>query len=42
MARNAKDSAVSYYHFERMTVLFPEPGDWKGYLKRFMGGKSAC
>ncbi|XP_056896915.1 cytosolic sulfotransferase 3-like [Takifugu flavidus] len=39
VARNAKDSVVSYYHFERMTVIFPEPGDWDSYLKRFMAGK---
>ncbi|XP_029690366.1 cytosolic sulfotransferase 3-like [Takifugu rubripes] len=34
VARNAKDSVVSYYHFERMTVISPEPGDWDSYLKR--------
>ncbi|KAM6982250.1 cytosolic sulfotransferase 1-like [Tautogolabrus adspersus] len=39
ISRNAKDSVVSYYHYERMTVMNPEPGDWSSYLQRFMEGK---
>ncbi|KAM3617878.1 uncharacterized protein V6R79_012274 [Siganus canaliculatus] len=39
VARNAKDNVVSYYHFERMTMVQPEPGDWNSYLGRFMEGK---
>ncbi|XP_049435991.1 cytosolic sulfotransferase 3-like isoform X1 [Epinephelus fuscoguttatus] len=39
VARNAKDSVVSYFHFERMTVINPEPGDWSSYLQRFLEGK---
>ncbi|XP_036434860.1 cytosolic sulfotransferase 3-like isoform X1 [Colossoma macropomum] len=39
VARNAKDNAVSYYHFDRMNVGEPEPGDWNTFLKRFMDGK---
>ncbi|XP_029291678.1 cytosolic sulfotransferase 1-like [Cottoperca gobio] len=39
VARNAKDTAVSYFHFERMAKIFPEPGDWSSYLQRFMDGK---
>lgn len=40
MARNAKDNAVSYFHFDRMNKLQPEAGDWSSYLHRFMEGKS--
>ncbi|CAL8240116.1 unnamed protein product [Gadus morhua 'NCC'] len=39
VARNAKDNAVSYYHFDRMNVGQPEPGDWNSFLQRFMDGK---
>ncbi|XP_075948335.1 cytosolic sulfotransferase 3-like [Anarhichas minor] len=39
VARNAKDSVVSYFHFEGMTSLHPEPGDWSSYLQRFMEEK---
>ena len=42
VARNAKDNAVSYYHFDRMNVGQPEPGDWNSFLQRFMDGKSQC
>ncbi|KAL7398498.1 hypothetical protein ABVT39_010768 [Epinephelus coioides] len=34
-----KDSVVSYFHFERMTMINPEPGDWNSYLQRFLEGK---
>ncbi|CAL8367714.1 unnamed protein product [Lota lota] len=39
VARNAKDNAVSYFHFDRMNVIQPEPGDWNSFLQRFMDGK---
>ncbi|XP_027144481.1 cytosolic sulfotransferase 3 isoform X2 [Larimichthys crocea] len=39
VARNAKDSVVSYFHFQRMTLMFPEPEEWSRYLQRFMKGK---
>uniref|UniRef100_UPI003AB01722 cytosolic sulfotransferase 2-like n=1 Tax=Centroberyx gerrardi TaxID=166262 RepID=UPI003AB01722 len=39
VARNAKDTAVSYFHFGRMNMLQPEPGDWSSFLQRFMEGK---
>ncbi|XP_020489887.1 cytosolic sulfotransferase 1 isoform X1 [Labrus bergylta] len=39
ISRNAKDSVVSYFHYERMTILNPEPGDWSSYLQRFMDEK---
>lgn len=42
VARNAKDNAVSYFHFDRMNFSHPEPGTWDSYLKRFMDGKSQC
>ncbi|XP_056129505.1 cytosolic sulfotransferase 2-like [Lampris incognitus] len=39
VARNAKDEAVSFFHFDRMNKIEPEPGDWSSYLQRFMEGK---
>uniref|UniRef100_A0A8C7T2H4 Sulfotransferase n=1 Tax=Oncorhynchus mykiss TaxID=8022 RepID=A0A8C7T2H4_ONCMY len=39
VARNAKDNAVSYFHFDRMNQAHPEPGDWNNFLQRFMDGK---
>merc|ERR1712212_631103 len=39
VARNAKDNAVSFFHFDRMNMVQPEPGDWSGFLNRFMEGK---
>lgn len=40
VARNAKDTAVSYFHFDCMNMVQPEPGDWSSFLQRFMEGKS--
>ncbi|XP_068453674.1 cytosolic sulfotransferase 3-like [Clinocottus analis] len=37
--RNAKDTAVSYYHFCRMNKGMPDPGDWSTFLQNFMEGK---
>ncbi|XP_060787536.1 cytosolic sulfotransferase 3-like [Neoarius graeffei] len=39
VGRNAKDNAVSYFHFERMNKGQPEPGDWNTYIQTFMEGK---
>ncbi|XP_042347409.1 cytosolic sulfotransferase 3-like [Plectropomus leopardus] len=39
VARNAKDNLVSYFHFDRMNMGQPEPGDWSNYVHRFMEGK---
>ncbi|XP_042347740.1 cytosolic sulfotransferase 3-like [Plectropomus leopardus] len=39
VARNAKDNLVSYFHFDRMNMIHPEPGDWRNYFHRFMEGK---
>ncbi|XP_002929507.2 sulfotransferase family cytosolic 1B member 1 [Ailuropoda melanoleuca] len=41
LARNAKDVAVSYYHFDLMNNLEPVPGPWEEYLERFMTGNVA-
>ncbi|KPP78034.1 Cytosolic sulfotransferase 3-like [Scleropages formosus] len=38
VARNAKDNAVSYFHFDRMNFVEPEPGDWPSFLQRFKKG----
>ncbi|KAK2851587.1 hypothetical protein Q5P01_007863 [Channa striata] len=38
VARNIKDSVVSLFHFERMTFMHPEPGEWTSYLQRFLEG----
>ncbi|NXW83779.1 ST1C1 Sulfotransferase, partial [Alopecoenas beccarii] len=39
VARNAKDSLVSYYHFHRMNKALPEPGTWEEFMEKFMTGK---
>ncbi|XP_036268858.1 sulfotransferase 1A1 [Pipistrellus kuhlii] len=39
VARNAKDVAVSYYHFYRMAKVHPEPGTWDSFLEKFMAGE---
>ncbi|KAM7411655.1 hypothetical protein PAMA_021576 [Pampus argenteus] len=39
VARNAKDNMVSYFHFDRMNMVQPEPGDWSNFFQRFMQGK---
>ncbi|XP_009865897.1 PREDICTED: sulfotransferase family cytosolic 1B member 1-like, partial [Apaloderma vittatum] len=36
VGRNAKDVAVSYYHFDLMNKLHPHPGTWARYLEEFM------
>ncbi|CAL8363917.1 unnamed protein product [Lota lota] len=39
VARNPKDNVVSYFYFDQMNLIQPEPGPWSSYLKRFMDGK---
>uniref|UniRef100_A0A674HH62 Sulfotransferase n=1 Tax=Taeniopygia guttata TaxID=59729 RepID=A0A674HH62_TAEGU len=41
VGRNAKDVAVSYYHFDLMNKFHPHPGTWAQYLEEFMAGKVA-
>ncbi|XP_069508161.1 sulfotransferase 1 family member D1-like isoform X2 [Ambystoma mexicanum] len=41
VARNAKDEAVSYFHFYQMAKVHPEPGTWQEYLESFMSGDVA-
>ncbi|KAK6472381.1 sulfotransferase 1 family member D1-like [Huso huso] len=42
MARNAKDSVVSYFYFDRMNRIQPDPGPWDQYLHKFMHGQLFC
>ncbi|KAM9350537.1 cytosolic sulfotransferase 3-like [Symphorus nematophorus] len=39
VARNAKDNMVSFFHFDRMNKIEPDPGDWNSYFNRFLEGK---
>ncbi|XP_030066059.1 sulfotransferase family cytosolic 1B member 1-like [Microcaecilia unicolor] len=39
VARNAKDNAVSFYFFNKMNAVQPEPGPWDEYLQTFMEEK---
>jgi len=39
VARNPKDTVVSYFHFDRMNSTQPEPGPWPLYLDKFMKGQ---
>ncbi|CAM5117445.1 unnamed protein product [Eretmochelys imbricata] len=39
VARNPKDSAVSYFHFQRMNQALPDPGSWDQYLETFLAGR---
>ncbi|XP_074397086.1 sulfotransferase 1B1 isoform X2 [Zonotrichia albicollis] len=41
VGRNAKDVAVSYYHFDLMNKFLPNPGTWAEYLEKFMAGRVA-
>ncbi|CAI5790611.1 sulfotransferase 1C2-like isoform X1 [Podarcis lilfordi] len=41
VARNAKDNAVSYFHFYHMNKGMPEPGNWDEFLENFLAGKLA-
>ncbi|XP_051913519.1 cytosolic sulfotransferase 3-like [Hippocampus zosterae] len=41
VARNPKDVAVSHFHFSSMNSIHPAPGDWDGFLQRFMDGEMA-
>uniref|UniRef100_A0A8C3JE10 Sulfotransferase n=1 Tax=Calidris pygmaea TaxID=425635 RepID=A0A8C3JE10_9CHAR len=39
VGRNAKDVAVSFYHFDLMNKFEPHPGTWAQYLEEFMAGR---
>lgn len=41
LARNGKDVAVSYYHFDLMNNIQPLPGTWEEYLEKFLAGNVA-
>ncbi|XP_014798616.1 PREDICTED: sulfotransferase family cytosolic 1B member 1-like isoform X1 [Calidris pugnax] len=41
VGRNAKDVAVSFYHFDLMNKFEPDPGTWAQYLEEFMAGRVA-
>ncbi|KAG8549214.1 hypothetical protein GDO81_022163 [Engystomops pustulosus] len=38
VARNPKDVAVSFYHFDTMNNLHPRPGAWEEYVEKFLSG----
>ncbi|XP_072273338.1 sulfotransferase 1B1-like isoform X2 [Pyxicephalus adspersus] len=38
VARNPKDVAVSFYHFDMMNQLHPDPGTWEEYIEKFIEG----
>ncbi|XP_057682214.1 sulfotransferase 1C1-like [Corythoichthys intestinalis] len=39
VARNAKDTLVSYYYFHHMNKAIPEPGPWEDFVHKFMHGE---
>lgn len=38
VARNPKDNCVSLYHFQRMNMMFPNPGPWNEFFVDFCQG----
>ncbi|XP_032093355.1 sulfotransferase 1C2-like isoform X2 [Thamnophis elegans] len=41
VARNIKDTIVSYFHFHRMNQAMPKPGNWDQFLENFLTGQIA-
>ncbi|XP_077657138.1 sulfotransferase 1C2-like [Urocitellus parryii] len=39
VARNTKDCMVSYYNFQRMNQVLPDPVTWEEYFETFIDGK---
>uniref|UniRef100_A0A3P9I528 Sulfotransferase n=1 Tax=Oryzias latipes TaxID=8090 RepID=A0A3P9I528_ORYLA len=39
VARYAKDNMVSFFHFDRMNKVEPDPGEWSSFFQRFLDGK---
>ncbi|XP_063791980.1 sulfotransferase 1C1-like [Pseudophryne corroboree] len=38
VARNARDTVTSFYHFDKILQFHPEPGSFENYVERFMKG----
>ncbi|KAG9477672.1 hypothetical protein GDO78_012923, partial [Eleutherodactylus coqui] len=38
VARNARDTVTSFYHFDHILLFHPHPDPWEKYLERFMKG----
>uniref|UniRef100_A0A8D0DR10 Sulfotransferase n=1 Tax=Salvator merianae TaxID=96440 RepID=A0A8D0DR10_SALMN len=41
IARNVKDTIVSYFYFHKMHKMMPDPGTWDEFLEKFITGKVA-
>ncbi|XP_077595636.1 sulfotransferase 1C1-like isoform X2 [Stigmatopora nigra] len=41
VARNAKDTLVSYYYFHHINQMIPKPGPWEDFVHNFMRGEVA-
>ncbi|XP_049615528.1 sulfotransferase 1A1-like [Syngnathus scovelli] len=39
VARNAKDTLVSFYHFRGMNKMGPEADSWENFIHKFMSGE---
>lgn len=38
VARNARDTLTSFYHFDHLVQFHPDPGLFEDYVQRFMKG----
>ena len=41
LARNPKDTAVSYFHYSMSYMLYEHKGDWDDFFESFVSGKVA-
>ncbi|XP_053326937.1 sulfotransferase 1C1-like [Spea bombifrons] len=39
VARNAKDCMVSYFYFQKMSKILPDPGSWNDHFSTFLAGE---